>query len=261
MNHSKHSFIFLATWVIAFGGLIGCANDDLMNPGLNLGEQTDVESASQAVTIAGPSAAAAESMIGGLMNLVVPTRAPGDPTCPPTFDLGNGITGTCSASGGEATFTFGGTLTVDSSSVTLSGTLFITATANQPVTGTTYSIAYDTSVSGPRGSGSWSATGTVTVDDAGSVIDFGFVMTLAVTPTGGPTTMVTAVVNPNSFELTVNGPLGGVLVFQLNRTTMTGQVLLNGIPVADVTIVGGCATIGYTVPGMSDEVVCSNDST
>ena len=62
----------------------------------------------------------------------------------------------------------------------------------------------------------------------------------------------------NSFELTVNGPLGGVLSFQLNRVTMTGQLLLNGIVVANVTIVDGCTTVQYTVPGVPDKVVCAN---
>ncbi len=259
MRQLGRYLLALAAPAIACAVLIGCASNDLMDPGLNTDQQTDVASATRAATIAGPSAAAAEAMIVGLMNQVTPTRAPGDPTCPPTFDLGNGITGTCSANAGTASFTFGGTVVVDGVSVTVNGSLSITATANQPASGGTYSIAYDAAVSGPRGDGSWSVTGTVTVDDAGNVVDIDFVMTLMFTPTGGATSTVTAMVDATRFELIVNGPLGGTLVFRLDRTTMTGEVLLNGLHVADVVIDDGCATIRYTVPGVPDRTVCSNN--
>ncbi len=179
-------------------------------------------------------------------------------SCPPTFDLGNGISGDCSSGGGTALFKFGGTVAVDGVSVTISGSLTVIASADQPTTGVVYSIAYDASVSGPRGDGTWSVTGTVTVDEAGKVVDIDFVMTLMFTPTGGATATVTAMVDATRFELIVNGPLGGTLVFQLDRTTMTGEVLLNGLHVADVVIDNGCATIRYTVPGVPDRTVCSN---
>ena len=258
MHHTRYSIFLLATLTIISGGLIGCAQDNLVNPGLDIGQQTDVQSATQAVTIAAPSAAAAESMIVGLMSLVSPTRAPGDPMCPAIVDLGNGITGSCSTAAGEATFTFGGTLMVDGASAVLNGTLAVNLAASQPATGTAYSIVFDATVSGPRGDASWSTIGTVTVD-AGNVIDIDFVMTMMATSASGFSSTVTAIVDMNRFELVVNGPLGGVLRFQLDRNTMTGQVLLNGIPVADVTIVGGCATIQYTLPGVPDRVVCSDD--
>ena len=127
MHHSTHSSVFLATMAIACAGLISCAQDDLVNPGLNIGEQTDVQSATQAATIAGPSAATAESMIVGLMSL--------DPMCPATVDLGNGVTGTCSTTGGDAAFTFAGTLMVDGASAAVNGTLTVTLAAGQPSTG------------------------------------------------------------------------------------------------------------------------------
>ncbi|NIM63403.1 MAG: hypothetical protein GTN89_12395, partial [Acidobacteria bacterium] len=200
-----------------------------------------------------------ESMIVDLMGLIVPARAPGDPTCPPTFDLGNGITGSCSATGTDATFAFGGTLMVDGELVALSGSLSISVAAGQPAVGTTYSIAFDASASGPRGDANWSTSGDVTVDDARNVIDISLVITVTATSAGGFSSTVTAVVDANSFELIVNGPLGGVLRFELDRATMTGRVLLNGLHVADVTIANGCATIRYTLPGMQDRVVCSDD--
>ena len=67
--------------------------------------------------------------------------------------------------------------------------------------------------------------------------DFGTAarLMLMFTPMGGPTSTVTAIVDTDRFELMVNGPFGGVLVFQLDHTTMTGQV--------------------------PDKVVCSNGST
>ena len=40
---------------------------------------------------------------------------------------------------------------------------------------------------------------------------------------------------------------------------MTGEVSLNGLTVATVTIVDGCITIDYVVPGVPDETVCSSD--
>ena len=176
MRHSGFPLLSLAALVIAVAGSFGCSDTDLQNAGLDLDQQTDVQSAALAASVAGPSAATAESMINGMISLVQPsaTRAVGDPTCPPTFDLGNGVTGTCMASGGTATFMFTGTLTVDGAAVTTSGMLMVTATISQPATGATYSIEFSAMASGPRGGMTWLAGGMVTVDDAGNVVNFDF---------------------------------------------------------------------------------------
>ena len=112
--------------------------------------------------------------------------------------------------------------------------------------------------SGPRGRMTWLASGMVTVDDAGNVVNFDFTMTLTVTPTGGSTTIVTVMIDATSLEMFVSGPLGGALTFRLDRLTMTGQLLLGNLVVADVMIIDGCTTIQFTVPGVPDKVVCSN---
>ena len=182
MRHSGFPLLSLAALVITCAGWISCSNSDLQNAALDIDQQTDVQSAAQAAAVAGPSAASAESTIKGMISLVRPsaTGAPGDPTCPPMFDLGNGVTGTCSATGGVATFVFAGTLTVDGAAVTMDGTLVVTATTSQPATGASYSIAFNASASGPRGDMTWSTTGSVTLNGAGSVVNFDFVMTLRV---------------------------------------------------------------------------------
>ena len=99
MRHSRFRLLSLAVLVITFAGSMSCMNSDLVRAALNINEQTDVQSAAQAASVAGPSATAAESMINEMIGLVQPS-ATGAPTCPPTFTLSSGVTGTCSATPG-----------------------------------------------------------------------------------------------------------------------------------------------------------------
>jgi len=78
-----------------------------------------------------------------------------------------------------------------------------------------------------------------------------------VTPTGGTTRIATVLISPTQFEVVVTGPFGGVLRIVLDRETMSGFVSLNGLRVAQITIVDGCVTVEYTVPDVPTETRCA----
>ncbi len=252
---------FVAAALLALAGLCGCSNDDVTNPSF---DPSEVEAGAVAAALTAPTAEAAEEMIlamlaeiGGPAPLSLGAAA-GDCS---TFDLGNGITGTCSLSPeGVYTITFGGTVDIDGELATLEGTFVVTPAVVQPLSGVRYLIDFDATATSAKGSASWSAAGTVTFDTLGTVADYDFTMTHTITPTGGTTVMVSVVVSPTRFQLIVTGPLGNTLRFALNRETMTGTVSINSNEVASVTILDGCTTINFFSEELVDRTVCADDS-
>ncbi len=63
-------------------------------------------------------------------------------------------------------------------------------------------------------------------------------------------------VGPAQLELTVIGPRGGVLFIALDRVAMTGTVTLNGIQVAAISVVNGCAVVDAIVPELENGTFC-----
>jgi len=180
--------------------------------------------------------------------------------CPEEFDLPSGISGGCTpAPGGGVTFVFGGSVLTGTGEVRVEGTLILTPTLDQPGTGAEFTFDFDAVASGPQGTATWSVLGVVVLNEATEIIDFTFNLTHTVTPTGGDSIVVNSVITPNSFELVVTGPRGGVLRFTLDRRTLSGEISLNGIPVADVEFVEGCAMVDYYNPMIEDETICPEE--
>ncbi len=227
--------------------------------------QQDVAAAALAIATAGPESEAARSSVVDLMSLVS-TAAPATsgsaspavaPSCPSSFDLPSGLAGTCSVSdAGVVTFSFGGTVSTASGQVSVSGSLVASKTAQQPASGSTWSIDYSATATGPLGAATWGMSGTVTLDANDEVADFALTMTHTLQPNGGATSTVTVVLSPSSFELIATGPRGNTVRITLDASTMTGSVSINGREVATIAISDGCVTIDYTDPALTDEVRC-----
>jgi len=269
MKHQNQKrFVPVFAMAIALVIMAGCSDaEDLVQPGPNA--EAEVTMGAKAGTLAGPSGDTAGDMIAGMMDLIQPAplrMTAGevsavllDPTCPETFELPSGISGTCSMNeAGVMTWLFGGAILVDGDSVEVDGTMTATPSAEQPEIGASYDIDYNASALGTRGSATWVATGTVLLDDAGEVIDYDLDMTHTITPAGGETAVVRIVVDPTTMDLSLTGPLGGVLGLELNRETMSGSLTLNGIQVATISIEGGCANIVSSVPAIPDQTICSS---
>lgn len=227
--------------------------------------QQDVAAAALAAATAGPESEAARSSVVDLMSLIS-TVAPATsgavspavaPSCPSNFELPSGLAGTCSVSdSGVVTFAFEGTVSTASGQVSVSGSLVASKTAQQPASGSTWSIDYSATATGPLGTATWSLTGTVTLNANDEVVDFALTMTHTMQPSGGATSTVTIVLSPTSFELVATGPRGNTVRITLDASTMTGSVSINGREVASIAISDGCVTIDFTDPALADEVRC-----
>ena len=246
----------------------GCSSDDGSNPATEQTVQSDVQSGSLAAALAAPSAEASEELILALLaTLGAPaapqTAGPGvspavsPPACPePSFDLGNGITGTCSVSDQDVvTFTFSGTMMADGASVAVEGSLVATPLDNGSGSGTGFSVEFEATANGPQGTATWTVSGTVFISEGGVATDYDLTMTQIVAPTAGPGMALTITVTPESFGVLLAGE-SGLLELELDRSSMTGVVRLNGIEVAVVSIVGGCATVDFVNPEITDETFC-----
>lgn len=251
---------------------VGCSGSDgVTQPGA-ADTQADVQATAAVTAAAAPAGDAAGTMIAGMMGHLRPAPAPAPatsggvapafspPACEPTFDLGNGITGTCSVGEGDVvTFIFGGAVTVEGAVVSVEGTLVATPTIEQPATGSRYAIDLDATASSEVGQASWSLTGTIVVADSGEILDYEWTMTHVLNVTGGPASTATVHLDLTGLEVVVTGPRGNVARFVLDRTTMTGVITLNGFQVAVVTIADGCATVDFLNTELADVTVCSGD--
>jgi hypothetical protein len=258
-------FSFMMVAVVAMLAIPGCDDaDDITQPS-NAEVQTDVSAGAAAVTLAGPGSVAAADFIGQMMGLLEDAPpAPGarvaEATCDPDFDLGNGLTGTCSVSlEGVVTFIFEGVVDVDGVSTVISGSLVAGPTDPQPETGSEYSIEYNAMVSNRLGSVTWSTLGWVLLDEAHQVIDFLYNMSQSVTAAGFGTFSVEILLTPTRFEVTLAGPLGNVLHIRLDRDTLSGTVEINDLLVAVITVSGGCTQVDFECACLGTAIVCPAD--
>ena len=260
--------VFALAVSVVTASLAGCNNSsDVIQP-LTSNTQADVQAGAEAVAVAAPSievtARTVVSVLGQIQSAPAsPSSGPSSPSlrtspsCPPVFDLGNGISGTCAVAGtGEVTLTFSGTVDHNGENISVQGSLAANKAAQQPASGTAYEIDFAAGTSGPRGDVTWGSTAGVTVDGAGAVLDFALALTGTVAPASGQDVSVSVAIDLGRLELTVIGPRGGVLRVDLDRATLTGTVTLNGIQVAGVSIVNGCAAIDAIVPELEDRTIC-----
>lgn len=263
LRYTKLSMLVVTVlWIASIPGCGGSGDVVGLPP-------ADVAASVQGSSPAAADAAGESNLVGtavtGMMGLIT-TTAPAvqggaaaavTPSCPATFDLGNGITGTCtSLDSGGVSFVFGGTVAGPYGPVTVNGTLVATPTADQPASGSRWSIDFHATAVGPRGTATWSATGTVTLDANDHVVDFQVVFTHTRTPTGGSTAVVTVTITPDQLTLVIAGAGGHTLRIDVNRQTMTGTIQLDGVVVASVTFQEGCAVVNYVDPNLQDVTVC-----
>ena len=146
----------------------GCRSNDVGGTSDQQAETGVLESA-PVVLVAVPMADGARTVAGELLGQVgtaaalsralAPAPTSTVPTCNPTFNLGDGIAGTCSVSdAGVATLVFSGTRTVDGLATTISGTLTVTLAADQPASGTKFAIALSATASNTREATTWNLT-------------------------------------------------------------------------------------------------------
>jgi hypothetical protein len=179
------------------------------------------------------------------------------PSCPSSFELPSGLNGSCTPlEGGGVSFVFGGTVQGPYGSVAVDGTLIATPTANQPATGSQWSVDFDATAQGPLGSATWSATGTFTLDDNDDVVNYSVVFTHTRTPEGGAPAIVNVTITPTQYTLIVSGSGGHVVRFDLDRENMTGTVLVDGFLVANITFGEGCAFVNFVNPALEDLTIC-----
>jgi hypothetical protein len=273
--------------VLGLAALIGISGCDNSSDPVSLtpvDAQSNVEGSMPAALEAVPSVDAASQLALGVMSRLTagngamspittagqqePSHVPLGPGtvqaaipavyCPPTFDLGNGISGTCTMSeSGTITVTFGGTMSLTPQPMSVEGTAVATPAAEQPPAGMRYDLNVNATTSGPNGSATWNLTGFVLVGETGQIADYRLTSSHTVTPSGGASTVVTAVVSPGAVEMVLTGPRGGVVRFLFNRTAWSGTVSVNGLSVAMVTIADGCASIDYLNPTLADRTICS----
>ena len=266
MNHHDRKRI-APVFIVALVLLAGCNGaEDLVQPGPDA--EAEVTMGARTGALAGPSGDTAGDLIAGMMDLIQPSPLPMttggvsavllDPTCPETFELPSGISGTCSMDeAGVMSWLFGGVILVDGDSVEVDGSMTATPSPEQPETGGSYDIEFDATAFGSRGSATWAATGTVLLDDGGEVVDYDLDMTHTITPAGGDTAVVRMNVDPTMLDMRLTGPMGGLLELAMNRETMSGTLSLNGVQVATVSIDNGCATIVSSIPAIPDQTICA----
>jgi hypothetical protein len=261
-RRSDPRFILALAVLLSAVGLVGCDDEgdpDLTRPGDAAQVQASVEASAGAAALSAPPAGAAGDMVLGMMQTLGGAGLVDSPaSCPESFDLGNGITGTCSVSEtGVITFTFGGTVELDGAPVTFEGTLVATPAPVQPPVGTRYSLDFDATASGPRGDLTLTGSGTITLDGSGQILEFDFDLTIRLNPAGGSTVTVAVVISDSALELTITGPHGNVVKCRLDPGTLSGTILVNGSPVAQVTIVDGCAEVDYLDASLDDATFCA----
>jgi hypothetical protein len=239
----------------------GCSSDDDLSSSEEI--RADISTGAKAIAFAGPSADAAVDFVDQMLGLIEeePPPAPGERakalTCPLNFDLGNGITGTCSVSPMDVvSYLFEGTVDVNGQSTQVDGILVATPTDPQPGTGSQYSVDYDVTAENAWGVVMWSALGTATLDEASQVIDFGYDMSYLVMPAGHSALSIEVIISPSRFELIFAGPLGTVVRFLLERDTLVGTVIVGSTLMAEVAIIDNCVHVSFTCGCQASIVVC-----
>ncbi|HEX6852468.1 MAG TPA: hypothetical protein VF139_13810 [Candidatus Polarisedimenticolaceae bacterium] len=171
-------------------------------------------------------------------------------TCEATFDLGNGITGTCSESPeGTFNFAFSGTTNVGGRSTTVDGTMVATSGA----TGVT--IDLDATATWSGGSATVAVNGTITPGSGGGLGTVALTVQVTVDQTGRSAVSGTFLLTPNGMSFSASN--GGVLVgVAFNRETMTGTATVGGVVVANISVQNGCAVIDFVDPTSEDRTVC-----
>ncbi len=244
MNHhdlKRIAAVFILAMVLVLPA--GCDSaEELALPAPDV--EAEVTQAACTGALAGPSGDVTGDMIAGMIGLIETTSQ----ACPESFELANGLSGSCSMDeAGAMIWLFGGVIQVDGDTVTVEGSM--TSVSN--------AIDLFATAFGMRGSATWTATGTVLPSDPGDALDYDLTMAHTVTPAGGETAVVRITVDPSMLDMSLTGPLGGAVKITLHRETMTGTLSLNGIQVATITIADGCATIVSGIPAIPDQTVCA----
>lgn len=235
-------FLFALAAVLT---LAGCSSSDQMTDPGSGQAATAVEVSAARAAAGAPSA----DLGGDLAANIAIQSGIGLGSCPATFDLGNGISGTCAESPeGTFNFAFSGTTVVKGQSATVSGTMVAVAGASN------VTIDLDATTSSATGNATISANGTVT-PGPGGLSAVSLTVEVTVSKTGQAAVSGTFVVTPTGMSISANN--GGVLVgVAMNRETMTGTASIGGVVVAAIAIQNGCAIVDFVDPTVEDRTIC-----
>ena len=237
--------LFTLTAMLA---LAGCSSSDDMTSPAPAGGQANLAVEVSAAKVA--AAAPAADLGGDVAAAIVLQSGIALGQCDPTFDLGNGITGTCSeAPEGTFNFTFSGTTNLNGQNATVNGTMVAIAGANSTT------IDLDATATSAGGSATIAVTGTVAPGSGGGLGAVSLTTTITVERTGQSAVNATIVLTPTGLSLSASN--GGILVgISLNRATMTGTASVGGVVIANLSIVNGCAVLDFIDTATEDRTVC-----
>lgn len=267
MTNRIRSLSVLAA-VAAFALLVGGCESDTLTDTTDQQALASLEESAPIALEGLPASGAVETLTeellgqlgsAGTLSSGPAAAGPRTPSCETTFDLGNGISGTCAVSqSGTVTLTFTGTRTIDGVATTIDGILTVTEASDQPTTGTKYTIALSATATSSRGVAAWYVTGYAVVAE-GEMIDFALTLSLTVTPTGGTPRTITISLTPVMKTVFFQTTSGLNVSYILNRSTMTGVVSVQGRQVATVVFSGDCVTIRFVDPGLDERTICRED--
>lgn len=226
--------------------LSGCSSSDRVTDPSGSQATAAVE-----VSAARAAAAAPAADVGGdlALGLLIQSGA-GAGNCQADFDLGNGITGTCTESPeGTFNFAFSGTTNLGGRTATVNGTMVATSGA----TGLT--IDLDATATWATGSATIAVNGTITPGSGGGPAAVSLTVQVTVDQAGQAPVMATYLLTPNGMSLSASN--GGLIVtVSFNRETMTGTASIGGVVVANITVQDGCAVVDFLDPLQDDRTVC-----
>jgi hypothetical protein len=245
---SKKFSIGFTFAVAAMLALAGCSSSDSVTDPTGAQATTAVEVSAAKAAAAAPAADLGGDLAAGL----VLHSGAGLGSCQANFDLGNGITGTCTESPeGTFNFAFSGTTNVGGKSATVNGTMLATSGA----AGLT--IDLDATATWTGGSATVSVNGTITPGSGGGPAVVSLTVQVTVDQTGQAPVMVSYLLTPNGMSLSASN--GGLIVaVSFNRETMTGTASIGGVVVANITVQDGCAVVDFIDPLKDDRTVCPN---
>lgn len=239
------SVLFALTAMVA---LAGCgSSDSVTDP--TLGQAATAVEVSAARAAAGAPVA---DLGGDLAAGLVIHSGVGLGTCQADFDLGNGITGTCTESPeGTFNFAFSGTASFSGRSATVNGTMVATSGAAG------LAIDLDATATWATGSATISANGTITPGSGDGPSAVSLTAQVTVDQAGQAPVTATFLLTPT--EMSFSASNGGLIVtLSFNRETMTGTASIAGVVIANISVLDGCAVLDFVDPITQDRTVCPN---
>jgi hypothetical protein len=268
----------LALALSALAPLVGC--DDAKDPTEPTVDAAAVAEAAGLAAVAVPDGDRAARLVAGLLSGSVfgGTRSDGAPldrdagsspppnfggagspasvpACPATQEAIAELDATCVTGEEGLRFEFGGAVDSEGGPTTVEGTLAATPSFPASSTAVRYDLSLAATVATPGGTATWSGSGTVDVDAAGTVSGYRLAVSHALAGEGSSSLVVT----PAAVDVLV--PSGTATVrFFVDRGSGSGSAQVDGATVALLSFTEGCLHLDWLDPGRADERVCPDPS-